>query len=88
MTTKYFELLTQECRGSSISGLLKKGSGPRARPEGWTGAPCEQLVKQKRHMGTVNQRKKAKFRRQHVRPAKREQARCGIQGHQSRLRES
>lgn len=39
-------------------------------------------------MGTVNPRKKAKVRLQHVRPAKGEQARCGIQGNQFRLADS
>lgn len=59
--------------------------GPGALVRSETG---EQLVKQKGHMGIMNPGKKAKFRLQHVSPAKRGQARCGIQRNQFKLADS
>ena len=40
------------------------------------------------HTSIMNPGRKVKFRLEHVRPAKREQARCRIQGNQSRLADS
>lgn len=95
MMTKSLRCLNRSGGESNtgISGLLRKGQNPAPGRKHAPGALLrselgEKLVKQKRHMGTMNLRKKAKFRLQQGRLARRKRVRCTVLGDQSRLMNS